>query len=350
MRRHGFKPSALGSVRAEAERRVAVFAKEWESIKSMEHEPALAPKGDFKWLIQKFRMDPTWYGAKAPRTQDEMDYVFGIISPVIGEFLVKNLARRHGRGFYNKLREEGASAHKAKKVMKWFVRLMRFAQEIGVRDDNPLLDMVLEVPRGRTQVWKKEQLDQILTVMKSGGKVASGNEFPPRPSMALATMIAYDTSLPQQDILALTWDQYDGEGLSVNQIKERGGREIWVPLSEETLDYMKQMTPVASTHIIVSEENGQPYLDESKEINRSRSRIFSRLFRKFRARAGIEEQLTFQDLRRTALTEMGNSGATNAEIVSFSGHSMNSRVLDVYVKPDHTAAKRGAKKRKQGRK
>jgi len=38
-------------------------------------------------------------------------------------------------------------------------------------------------------------------------------------------------------------------------------------------------------------------------------------------------------------------GATNAEIVSFSGHSINSPVLDVYVKPDRIIAKRAKNKR-----
>ncbi len=42
---------------------------------------------------------------------------------------------------------------------------------------------------------------------------------------------------------------------------------------------------------------------------------------------------------------MGNRGATHAEITSFSGHDMGSRVLDVYVKPDKSAAMRAAKKR-----
>lgn len=59
---------------------------------------------------------------------------------------------------------------------------------------------------------------------------------------------------------------------------------------------------------------------------------------------GIAER-TSHDIRRTALTELGNRGATNAEIVRFSGHDINSRVLKTYVKPDRTAAENAAKKR-----
>ena len=42
---------------------------------------------------------------------------------------------------------------------------------------------------------------------------------------------------------------------------------------------------------------------------------------------------------------MGNSGATNAEIVSFSGHSITSPVVDTYVRPDKETARNAANKR-----
>ena len=148
-------------------------------------------------------------------------------------------------------------------------------------------------------------------------------------------MIAYDTSLPQQDILALTWAQFDGEGLTVKQIKKRGAnKDLWPPLSAETLG-MLTVTPRTSTHVIVSEETGQPYTDRN---------VFSRIFRKFRDRVGVKGR-TFHDIRRTALTELGNQGATNAEIVTLSGHDINSRVLKDYVMPDRTAALNAARKR-----
>ena len=58
------------------------------------------------------------------------------------------------------------------------------------------------------------------------------------------------------------------------------------------------------------------------------------------SRAGLERRLTFHDLSTPALTNMGNKGATMAEIFSFSGHKLNSPVLETYVKPGREAAKR----------
>ncbi len=89
-------------------------------------------------------------------------------------------------------------------------------------------------------------------------------------------------------------------------------------------------------HIIVNEETAQKYAGKDS---------FGKVFRKARKWAGIERNLTFQDLRTTALTIMGDSGATTAEIVAFSGHKFNSPVLETYVKPGREAAIRGRSKR-----
>ena len=57
-----------------------------------------------------------------------------------------------------------------------------------------------------------------------------------------------------------------------------------------------------------------------------------------------EERTGFCDLRTTALTNLGNKGATIAEIVTFSGHKINSPVLHDYVKPGREAAIRALNK------
>ncbi len=162
------------------------------------------------------------------------------------------------------------------------------------------------------------------------------NPTPPAHALQARMLASWDhTSLPEQDILALQWSQFDGEGLTVRQIKKRGDRELWIPLHPRTLE-MLAATSKTSTYVVVSEETGRPYV---------RYQAFSRIFRKFRERAGIRQDLTFQDLRRTAMTEMGDHGATNAEIVAFSGHKENSRVLDTYIKPGRAAARNAARKR-----
>lgn len=341
MRKMGFKGRALGPDPEAAAATVAEYIEAFAARKTSSDIPDPS-KGSFSWLISTFQNDPTWYGQKARATREEMDYAFKIIAAKFGGGSVRDFERRHARLYYNELRHGGASIHKANKVFKWLRRLMRYAQEIGVQDINPIAEMSLQSAPSRGQVWQPEQVDAVIAAALAGGKSSQGNLIPPRPSIALAIMIAYDTSLPQQDILALTWDQFDGEGLTVIQQKKRGNKPIWVPLSQRTLEAMDPKN--GSTHVIVSEETKQPYLDT--DGRRTRRINFSRLFARFRDRTGVPANLKFQDLRRTVLSELGNSGATTAEIVSFSGHKMNSKVLDVYVKPDKRAAKAAGEKRK----
>lgn len=46
---------------------------------------------------------------------------------------------------------------------------------------------------------------------------------------------------------------------------------------------------------------------------------FARIFRKFRVRAGVDRDIRFSNRRRTALSELGESGAAETEIVPITG-------------------------------
>ena len=334
MRKVGFRNKALGKDFDAAAGYVKTQAEEWEEIREQLAEaPFIEKRGDFHWLINQFQADPTWYGSRAPRTQVEMDYAFDIIASFFGPHWVQSVERRHARAFYNGLRGDG-SAHRAKKVLKWFRRLMRYAMEIGVRENNPADEMSIESVPPRTQKYSPEEVDKLIRSAVEGGRAKSGNEIPARPSVAVATKIAYDTSLPRQDILALKWDQWDGQGWSVTQIKSRGEhKELYLPMSPEGMEMVKGLDRT-SIFVIVNEATGRPY-DEN---------VFSRIFRKFRERAGIEGR-TFHDLRRTALSEFGERGGTNVEISGYSGHKPSSPMLGIYVKPDKSVSLAAAQKR-----
>ena len=122
----------------------------------------------------------------------------------------------------------------------------------------------------------------------------------------------------------MQWNQYDGQAFTVRQIKKRGDFDLYIPLTPEIIDELDTMLArgVESTHIIVYEGTGRPYRDKNQ---------FGRAFRIVRERAGVSPGVTFQDLRTTALTELGSKSATNAEIVSFSGHAVNSPIIQEYV-------------------
>lgn len=157
------------------------------------------------------------------------------------------------------------------------------------------------------------------------------------PSVGLAVLISVNTTLPQGDILALKWNQYDGEAFRVRQIKKRGNLELYIPLTPEIINELDAMLSkgVSSTHIVVYEGTGRPYRDKDQ---------FGRAFRICRDRAGVDSNVTFQDLRKTGITELAKNSATNAEIVSFSGHAVNSPILQDYVMQAKQTARNARRK------
>lgn len=342
----GFRSATLGADHEKAAAYVRAQNEEWDRMREAGaiQEPDLFV-GTVEWLTHEFTRDPAWYRSLGKRTQEEVDYAFKIVNaheiddePLFKAMRVSSLQRRHIKRLYNDLCKEG-SAHRANKVMKWFRRALEYAyDELEIIEFNPA-DRLRKASSGpgRSQVWSPRQFRAVIDLCLLGYQHRDRRDklhkVRARPSVALAAQIAYDTSLPCQDVLALARTQYDGRWLSVTQIKPRGNRDLEIPLSDETCA-MVDAAPVESPMLIISEETGRPY-----DVN-----TFGRVFRKFRRAAGVHG-LTFHDLRRTALTEMGNRGATNAEVVAFSGHDINSPVLKTYVKPGREAARRGREKR-----
>lgn len=341
MRDRGYFNEPLGVDEAAAIRRAEELNAQWDRDRA-----ATAPEpvrnveaGDVAWLIDRFLMDPTWYKARADRTREQIEWAFKQIGAVFGEIRVRDIQRKHLRAYYNDVRISG-SITKAEKVMKWFHRLLEYAVEIGMIEYNPGARMKIESPQHRSTTWTPDEIEAVIATALVEAVALSGNRIPARPSVALAVAIAYDTSLPLQDVLALTWGNYDGQDLNVVQLKNRGNRRLCLPLSDRTrvmLDGMSRTTD----RVIVNEETALPYPDRF---------VFGRVFRKVKQRAGITRQVTFHDIRRTMLTELGARGATNVEIASYSGHSVNSPILKVYVQPTRESAVSAFRKRGGGKK
>ena len=68
-------------------------------------------------------------------------------------------------------------------------------------------------------------LERILQDALEGAAAASGNLIQPRPFLAKAIAIAYDTEQCTGDVISLTWPQHDGRGLTIKQRKIYGALE-----------------------------------------------------------------------------------------------------------------------------
>lgn len=78
---------------------------------------------------------------------------------------------------------------------------------------------------------------------------------------------------------------------------------------------------------------------------------FGRLARELMREAGLPDTLQLRDLRRTASKERTEGGATEAELASATGHSIEhgSKILDVYNPRSYELAKSAQRKRRRRR-
>ena len=335
MRNHGFRTVSFGTKREQAYEDIQAYNAEWEQIKDQKSKLdagtqvfAKTQAQTVSWLMRRFENDVTYYRSKKPATQNEYDYVFKFfIDAGFGDVAVRSFKRKHFRVWHSKLVDDGNSTHKIHRIFKCLTRLFNYGlRELEIIDSNPLDRFGVEKPPSRKMIWNTQEVAAVI-----------GARCDIYPSVGLAVLISVNTTLPQGDILALKWNQYDGEAFRVRQIKKRGNLELYIPLTPEIINELDAMLSkgVSSTHIVVYEGTGRPYRDKDQ---------FGRAFRICRDRAGVDSNVTFQDLRKTGITELAKNSATNAEIVSFSGHAVNSPILQDYVMQAKQTARNARRK------
>lgn len=139
------------------------------------------------------------------------------------------------------------------------------------------------------------------------------------PELRLAYLLAVYTAQREGDLLALRWSAWDGECLTLRQAKT--GRPLVVPaaapLAAELGRWRRRPT------VILTDARGLPWSPDH----------FRHRFAATRNAAGVDPQLRFQDLRRTAIVRLAEAGCTTPEITAISGHEIGyaQAILETYL-------------------
>jgi len=169
---------------------------------------------------------------------------------------------------------------------------------------NPVLGVERLAVQPRRAVWSHDDQRSFLAVADR--------------TMRLAFLLGLYTAQRQGDLLRLQWSQYDGHRISLTQGKTAQGVSVLVmtPL-KEALD----THPRDDDHVLLN-HRGQPF----------KQRRFEEQWTATMAEAGLTG-LRFQDLRRTAMTRMGEASVTETEMAAVSGHSIDRsrQILQTYV-------------------
>lgn len=261
--------------------------------------------GTLQGVLNGFQESADWDDL-APRTRKDYSKLIKVIEAKFGNFPISGLSDRRSKSIFLSWRDERAKASRRQADYGWQVlaRILSWAMGRGLVPANPC------EKGGR--VYHGNRADKIWTLDDEAAFLASA-----QPYLQLALILALWTGQRQGDLLKLTWTQYDGKVIRLQQGKT--GTRVVIPVGEPLrlrLDAIKQR----SGNILLNLD-GNPWTEDGFRAS------WAKAFKK----AGLSG-VTFNDTRGTAVTRLALAGATEAEIATITGHSLRDvrSILDAH--------------------
>ena len=264
-----------------------------------------APDGRLLALLQGFQASQDFIGL---RDRTRADYVVQIkkIEQRFGDAPLKALFHPRTRGVFLDWRDELALKSKRQADYAWTVlaRVLSWAKDRGKITVNPC-------ERGG-RVYHGTRVDFVWNVED---EAAFLDHAPAQFHLPL--LLGLWTGQRQGDLRRLAWATYDGAQLRLRQSKT--GARVVIPVAAP-LKAALAATPRRSP-IILTNKAGRPWTE----------RGFRSSWSTICKQAGIVD-LTFNDLRGTAVTRLALVGCTEAEIATITGHSLRDvrSILDAH--------------------
>ncbi|MFG1401985.1 tyrosine-type recombinase/integrase [Xanthobacter sediminis] len=287
----------------------------------------------FQALIDMY-LDSEEFAALAPRTQYDYRKLISDrpdnIQTKFGKLPLAALSARHKnetRGIFKGWRDQIAKRSRRQADYAWVVlaRICSVALDRGRIESNPCeRGGRIYRPDRSEKVWSAADEQRFL-------------EHAP-PHLHLAILLAIWTGQRQGDLLKLAWSNYDGATITLRQGKT--GRRVTIPVGEPlkiALDVEREKKRGA---LILLTMDGTSWTDGG----------FRASWRKACAKAKVID-LTFHDLRGTAVTRLAVAGCTVPEIASLTGHSLKDveAILDAhYLSRDRALAQSAIAKLEKG--
>lgn len=313
----GFKSAPLGADLHKATQKAEELNKQLDAER--ERIPTKARPRSIADLVETYRGSPQ-FEDRAPKTRKDYGAILDRIKAKYGRVMVASIERDEVVEMYAKLRTSTGEAMAAAIMRVWRI-LLGFAYDSGWRKDNPAKGLKLKTIAPRDQKWSEAQVRTFCDQAEKEGLF----------SMSLAVDIAYDLAQRQGDVIKLRWPQWTGGGFVLRQGKTK--TPVAVPVSPRVALLINAMIRTDGEILICEKTNAPWKLDH-----------FRHEFARIRKAAGLPSDLQYRDLRRTALTEAGAAGATDAELQAVGGHKSRD-MLSTYVVPTPEMAASAQSKR-----
>lgn len=281
------------------------------------------PAGTLQAILNAYQSSPKFTDL-APRTCK--DYVRQIkqIEVEFGDFPIAGLPDRRTRSEFLAWSDKLAikSRRQADYTFSTFAAIMAWASDRGLILCNPC-----------TRPGKLYRSQRAESIWLDDDEAALKAVAPPH--IWLAYLLAVWTGQRQGGLLRLPWTAYDGNNIRLKQSK--GGRRVTILVGSELKTALAIAAKAKTAVTILTTTKGTPWTSDG----------FRTSWGKTVAKAKVTG-LTFHDIRGTAVTRLALGGCSEAEIATFTGHSLAdvAAILDAhYLSRDSRMAESALRKR-----
>lgn len=277
------------------------FVREYHDAHASLRQPRV---GTFMSIIAQYKAAPEFTGLAQSTRRAYLAYI-KLVEDDFGDLPIAALTDRRVRGEFKSWRDKFANTpRKADYAWTTLARVMSFAKDRGIIATNPCeRGGRLYVADRKDKIWTEQDIAALLSVAST--------------EIQLALILALWSGQRQGDLLRLPWSAYDSPYIRLRQSK--GGRRVAMPAGAPLrilLDATERRGPLILTNTL-----GRPWTSDG----------FRTSWGKACDRAGISE-LTFHDLRGTAVVRLAIAGATVPQIAAVTGHALKDveAILDAH--------------------
>jgi integrase len=264
--------------------------------------PAEPSRGTVGWVIAKYKASDE-YTALAPGSLKYYNRFLKEIEALGPHLMFKAFTRQAVVDLVESY-ERPAARRQCASVLK---NLFGIARYYGLVETDQTSGLRLTSSKPRERIWTDDEAKRWLGAAERED-----------PAMVTAFLLLQHTAQRPGDVLHMTWPAYSSTGIRLRQQKTKALLEVPVH-------------PVLATHL-----DALPRHPRCLTIVVSRGRPVS--YRRFNDRFRhicelVNTDAQARDLRRTAMVNMAIAGATESQIASVSGHTIEAtrRILETYL-------------------
>lgn len=265
---------------------------------------AKAPTGTLSYLIKEYSRSSD-FTSKSDKTKRAYVRFLTEIEDIFGDLSLEYIQSPRARGKFKQWRDTMADRPRtADYAWTTLARLLSFGKDRG--------HIAMNVCERGGRLYKSERSEKIWTTDVISRLINIASE-----PIQLALVMGLWTGQRQGDLLRVTWSAYDGKTIRIKQGKT--GARVSIPVGEPLRVLLDNQTHKATT--ILVNTKGITWTEDG----------FRTSWGKACTAAGVDD-LTFHDLRGTAVTRLALAGCNTSQIGSITGHSLKDvqSILDTH--------------------